>query len=87
LQKHRRPARLSQRPLDHLTKPVTQHFFRSIYASGGMLLNGDDLTQIPAQRLAMLEKFYPPTGKAAVFKNESFRARRWGLKGVQFSGG
>ena len=38
-----------------------------IYASGGMILSGDDLTAISAPRLAMLEKLQPPTGKAARF--------------------
>jgi alpha-galactosidase len=39
---------------------------------GAMLLDGDDLTQITPQRLTMLKKLYPPTGKAAVFADESF---------------
>jgi alpha-galactosidase len=39
----------------------------SIYASGGMLLAGDDLPQLPAERLAILRKLSPPTGQAAAF--------------------
>ena len=37
----------------------------AIYASGGMILSGDDLTKIPPARLAMLRKLLPPTGRAA----------------------
>jgi alpha-galactosidase len=43
----------------------------AIYASGGMLLSGDDLTQIPAARLAMLRRLEPPTGVAARFADDS----------------
>ncbi len=39
----------------------------SVYASGGMLLAGDDLPQLSPARLAMLRKLSPPTGQAAVF--------------------
>jgi alpha-galactosidase len=45
----------------------------AIYASGGMLLSGDDLTKIPQQRLAMLKKLLPPTGVAADFEDDSLR--------------
>ncbi len=38
-----------------------------IYASGGMILSGDDLTTITPSRLAMLRKLQPPTAKAARF--------------------
>ncbi|HJQ23077.1 MAG TPA: glycoside hydrolase family 36 protein [Blastocatellia bacterium] len=44
-----------------------------IYATGGMVLSGDDLTKIPAERLAMLEKLVPPRGKAADFEDESLQ--------------
>ena len=43
----------------------------AIYASGGMLLSGDDLTKIPPDRLAMLRKLLPPTGRAARFEDDS----------------
>ena len=43
------------------------------YASGGMVLSGDDLTSIPAPRLAMLRKLLPPTGTAARFQDASLR--------------
>ncbi len=37
-------------------------------ASGGLMLSGDDLTKLPATRLAMLGKLLPPSGEAAGFK-------------------
>ncbi len=37
------------------------------FASGGMILSGDDLTTLPPERLAMLHALLPPTGKAARF--------------------
>ena len=45
----------------------------AIYASGGMLLSGDDLTMISQPRLAMLKKLLPPTGVAAQFEDDSLR--------------
>lgn len=48
----------------------------AIYASGGLLLSGDDLTRISAQKLAMLRKLQPPTGVAARFDDDSFRIGR-----------
>jgi alpha-galactosidase len=45
----------------------------AIYASGGMLLSGDDLTTISQPRLAMLKKLLPPTGAAAEFEDDSLR--------------
>ena len=48
--------------------PENEFLFHAtaIYATGGMVLSGDDLTQIPETRLAMLKKLLPPTGVAAV---------------------
>jgi alpha-galactosidase len=46
----------------------------AIYATGGMLLSGDDLTAIPPARLALLRKLSPPTGVPARFTDASFRA-------------
>ncbi len=43
----------------------------AIYASGGMLLSGDDLTKIPPDRLDMLRRLLPPTGVAARFEDDS----------------
>ena len=56
-----------------LTPDEFQFHATSIYASGGMVLSGDDLTQMPADRLAMLEKLLPPTGVAAQFDDPSLR--------------
>ncbi|HEX6729106.1 MAG TPA: glycoside hydrolase family 36 protein [Pyrinomonadaceae bacterium] len=45
----------------------------AIYATGGMILSGDDLTKINAEKLEMLRKLQPPTGVAARFADDSFR--------------
>ena len=45
-----------------------------------MLLSGDDLTKIPAPRLAVLRKLLPPTGVAAEFEDDSLRVGRVRLK-------
>jgi len=42
----------------------------SVFASGGMLLSGDDLTTISANRLDMLKKLLPPLGVAAQFSDD-----------------
>src|SRR3954451_10473388 len=60
-----------------LTGDLTDDEFRfhatAIYATGGMVLSGDDLTAIPDARLAMLKKLVPPTGIAATFVDERLR--------------
>ncbi len=43
----------------------------AIYAAGGMLLSGDDLTKIPPARLEILKKLLPPGGVAARFEDDS----------------
>jgi alpha-galactosidase len=55
--------------------PENEYVFHAtvIYASGGMILSGDDLTQLPPARMAMLKKLLPPTGIAAEFRDESLR--------------
>jgi alpha-galactosidase len=45
----------------------------AVYASGGMLLSGDDLTVIPEERLSMLKKLLPPTRAAAEFEDDTLR--------------
>lgn len=45
----------------------------AVYASGGMVLSGDDLTVIPAERLSMLRKLLPPTRAAADFDDDTLR--------------
>ena len=60
-----------------LTGNLTEDEFRfhatAIYASGGMLLSGDDLTKINEEKLAMLRKLQPPTGMAARFADDAQR--------------
>ncbi len=43
-----------------------------VYASGGMLLSGDDLTKMTPERLDVLKKLLPPTGIPARFGSEKF---------------
>lgn len=45
----------------------------AIFASGGLVLDGDDVTKIPAQRMEWLKKLLPPTGVAAEFPDTSLR--------------
>jgi alpha-galactosidase len=45
----------------------------AIYATGGMVLSGDDLTKISPERLAMLRRIAPPKAVAASFKDDYFR--------------
>jgi alpha-galactosidase len=45
----------------------------AIYAAGGMVLSGDDLTKISPERLAILRKLLPPTGVASIFQDETLR--------------
>jgi alpha-galactosidase len=48
----------------------------AVFASGGMVLSGDDLTKMPPARLAMLKKLLPPTGQAATFDDADLRIGR-----------
>jgi alpha-galactosidase len=56
-----------------LTEDEVRFHATATYASGGMILSGDDLTQIPPDRLAMLQKLLPPTGAAATFEDDALR--------------
>jgi alpha-galactosidase len=56
-----------------LTDDEFQFHATAIYASGGMVLSGDDLTALPPARMAMLGKLLPPTGVAAAFDDASLR--------------
>lgn len=47
-----------------------------LYATGGMLLSGDDLTKISRERLNVLKKALPPTAKAAAFEGADFEIGR-----------
>ncbi len=53
--------------------PLNEFQFHAtvIYASGGMVLSGDDLTQISSERLGMLRRLLPPSGVAATFADDS----------------
>ena len=56
-----------------LTDAECQFHATAIYATGGMVLSGDDLTKLPPARAAMLRKLLPPTGVAAVFEDPTLR--------------
>jgi alpha-galactosidase len=60
-----------------LTGALSDDEFRfhatTIFASGGMILSGDDLTTITPPRLAMLKKLQPPTGRAARFADNAMQ--------------
>ena len=55
--------------------PLSAFIFHAtaIYASGGMLLSGDDLSKTSDERLAILRKLIPPTGVPAKFQDNSLR--------------
>ncbi len=63
-----------------LTGGLADHEFMfhaaAIYASGGMVLSGDDLPRISPERLQVLRKLVPPTGVAARFEDHSFQIGR-----------
>lgn len=52
-----------------------------IYATGGMLLSGDDLTHMTPRRVAMLKKLVPPTGTCARFADDRFEIGVTSLRG------
>ena len=52
-----------------LSEAEFQFHATAIYAAGGMVLSGDDLTKISPEKLAMLRKLQPPTGVAARFSD------------------
>jgi alpha-galactosidase len=66
---------LTDRPEAPMRGTLTEEEFRfhatSAFASGGMILSGDDLTKLPADRLAMLKKLLPPNDVAAIFDDPS----------------
>src|SRR5579871_807993 len=68
-----------------LTGDITDDEFRfhatAVFAAGGLVLSGDDLTKIAPDRLAMLRKLLPPTGAAAEFEDESLQVGFVHLKG------
>jgi alpha-galactosidase len=62
---------LASRASGPMEGTLTEEEFRfhatSAYASGGLILSGDDLTTLTPPRMEMLRKLMPPTGIAAVF--------------------
>lgn len=52
-----------------------------LYATGGMMLSGDDLTQITSERLEMLKKSVPSTATAAAFEDTRFEIGRLNHQG------
>jgi alpha-galactosidase len=66
-----------------LTDAECQFHASVIYASGGMVLSGDDLTKLPPARAAMLGKLVPPTGIAATFDDASLRLGTLTLPGAR----
>jgi alpha-galactosidase len=66
-----------------LTDAECQFHASVIYASGGMVLSGDDLTELPPARAAMLRKLLPPTGVAAAFDDASLRLGTVTLPGAR----
>jgi alpha-galactosidase len=60
-----------------LTGDLPEEEFRfhatAIYAAGGMILSGDDLTTISPSRMAMLRKLQPPTAQAARFVDDTLQ--------------
>lgn len=61
-------------PRKDKTPTENEYLFHAtvIYATGGTLLSGDDLPNLPADKVAILKKLIPPTGIAARFENEKF---------------
>jgi alpha-galactosidase len=57
----------------NLTDDEFQFHASAIFATGGMILSGDDLTTITPARLAMLRKLQPPSATAARFTDISLQ--------------
>jgi alpha-galactosidase len=48
----------------------------AIYASGGLVLSGDDLTKLAPARMSILQKLLPPAGVAAQFDDDKLEIGR-----------
>jgi alpha-galactosidase len=59
-----------------LTTDEFQYHATTVRASGGLILSGDDLTKLPADRVKILSRLVPATGRAARFDDESLRVGR-----------
>jgi len=57
----------------NLPEDVFRFHATAIYASGGMLLSGDNLARLEPERMEMLRKLLPPTRMPAAFADASFR--------------
>jgi alpha-galactosidase len=64
-----------------LTEDEIRFHATVVYASGGLVLSGDDLTVLPPQRMAMLRRLLPPGGVAARFEDDSLRVGSIDLPG------
>jgi alpha-galactosidase len=55
--------------------PMEEYRFHATMAvaAGGLVLSGDDLSTLPADRLEMLKKLLPPTGVAAEFDDQELQ--------------
>lgn len=60
-----------------LTGDLTEDEFRfhtsAVYATGGSILSGDDLPTLSPDKLNILRKLLPPTGRAAKFTDDSLQ--------------
>jgi alpha-galactosidase len=69
-----------------LTGNLTDDEFKfhaaAVYASGGLILSGDDLKELSEERLAVLRKLLPPTGLAAKFDSPALQVGRVELQGA-----
>jgi alpha-galactosidase len=54
-----------------LTPDELQFHATAVYASGGMVLAGDDLSKLAPGGMGVLKRFLPPAGIAAEFEDES----------------
>jgi alpha-galactosidase len=57
--------------LSDLSQDEMMFHATAIYASGGLVLSGDDLTKLPTERVEVLRKLLPPTGVAAEFADDT----------------
>jgi alpha-galactosidase len=65
----------------NLSEAEYRYHATAIYASGGLILSGDDLTKISPDRMATLRKLLPATGIAARFEDETLQVGRIPLPG------
>jgi alpha-galactosidase len=68
--------------------PENEFIFHAtlLYATGGMVLSGDDLTTLSPTRLSLLQKMLPATGMSARFADESFEIGHIQRRGKKHQG-